>query len=623
MDPKTAIPTDSPARDPLVEGFDTIELNPILAQSRKEERLQRLNTRWIPTLRWIGFGLAAVIVFVYNHLADQSEFNRALPGFVLGTALYCAISGVTLRRFYRPYARVDIGLVFLTLDLLILLWAIHISGAESSWLVMLLLFRTADQSNTSFRRALAFAHLTPLAYLALMVYLAVVEQRPIDWTFQLGKATLLYCGNIYLALSVQGSDRSRRKTAAAVSMARTLIQRFDAQASDLETAWVEAAAASRAKGEFLANMSHEIRTPIGAILGLTELLAKSELPETTRKHVGLLQASAEGLLQLIDDVLDFSKVEAGKLELHKEPFNLRGAMGSLVEILEPRAHSQRLTLELTLDDRLPRHLLGDLPRLRQVLLNLLGNAIKFTDKGSVSLDVRASESALPAHAEDAIVVRFAVQDTGIGIAPEALETLFDPFVQADGSSSRRHGGTGLGLAISKQLVELMGGSIGCSSKPGEGSTFWCVIPMNIAAGVDDPTLQTGAYRNPLHSVQGCHILVAEDDPVNQVVVSHQLESLGHSAKVVENGYEALEALTLEPYDLVLMDCQMPSLDGYETTRRIRKLPGRLGQIPVVALTAHALEGDRHKCLAAGMDDYLPKPFREAELQEMLERWLQD
>ena len=375
--------------------------------------------------------------------------------------------------------------------------------------------------------------------------------------------------------------------------------------------------ALRVKSMFLANMSHEIRTPMNGILGLTEILLESPLPEREREHVRTVLQSGRALLKIINEILDFSKIEAGKLVLSPSDFNLNDFLQELMQLFGQQARQQGLALSLQLDPDTPAWVCADAGRLRQILANLLGNALKFTPAGSVVL--RVSSSPLQSAA---IRLVFEVTDTGIGISEAQHSQIFEDFNQGDSSSARRHGGTGLGLSIAMRLARLMNGSISVQSRQGFGSTF--VLKVQAHASQAHKAPQADAADVTGQFFPNSRVLVVEDNLVNQIVAQAALERLGCQVDLADGGAEGVQAARLQHYDLVLMDCQMPEVDGYEATRQIRlwELTQKSARrLPIAALTAHAMAGDREKCEAAGMDDYLSKPMSAADLQQLLLRWL--
>ena len=390
---------------------------------------------------------------------------------------------------------------------------------------------------------------------------------------------------------------------------------------DLCRAKEAAEEASRAKSEFLANMSHEIRTPMNGVLGVAELLLQTKLTDRQRQFVHTVRSSGKNLLYIINDILDFSKIEAGRLELEQIDFDLRELIDSIYDLFSGKASKKGLTLTSRVQKDIPRIVHGDPVRLRQVLTNLIGNAIKFTGQGSVNLQV-----TMEGHEPENCVLHFEVRDTGIGLTSDQRQGIFDAFTQADSSTTRKYGGTGLGLAISKQLVTLMGGDISVDSEPGLGATFRFTARLQVSHDQESAIAeyQKEQEESSLPTYRfDCRVLVAEDNPTNQIVVKGMLEILGCHVTPAANGREAVLMAKEGSYDIILMDCQMPELDGYSATAEIRaqERKGGCKPTPIIALTAHVMSGDREHCLQAGMDDYLGKPLQQNRLQDMLKKWL--
>lgn len=375
----------------------------------------------------------------------------------------------------------------------------------------------------------------------------------------------------------------------------------------------EAEQASKAKSDFLAMMSHELRTPMNGVLGMLQLLETTEMSQEQAEYTALATESTEHLLKVINDILDFSRIERDALELECIAFNLLELLQSSVQVFLHSAQQRGLQLHLETPPGLEQiEVRGDPTRIRQILVNLLGNALKFTEEGSIHVQVRWQPLD-----EQVLWLTCSVQDSGIGISPERLEHMFDAFQQADTSISRRYGGTGLGLPIARTLAERMGGTLTARSEAGQGSTFTLEIPLPFSQQNPRPVL---LERETSGDDNGHLVLLVEDNPVNQTVIEAMLRSLGYQVCLVADGAQALHHAEHFAYSAILMDCRLPIMDGYEATRQIRMLEGKQ-QLPIIALTANALQGDREACLAAGMNDYLAKPFKRADLQRILQRWL--
>ena len=538
-------------------------------------------------LVWLG----ANIVLVAIRWAQLQAFNRANPNqdelpawrrkFILGLIPHGAIWGVGAWMFLNAP------------ELLPRMLAVLILGGL----------------NSGAARSLASVKSAYLAY-------ALTTLGPVGLRFltydDVGGWTLAACTLTYALFLINTASLHRRDLQE--------LHRLNFQNEELVQSLTEARdraeSANRAKSEFLAIMSHEIRTPMNGVIGMLDILPYSGLPDAQRHQVDIAMNSADSLLRLLNDILDLSRIEAGELKFEQSPFSVRVLVGEVSALLSAPAATKKNHIRSSLDDLVPDAVMGDSLRLRQILLNLLGNAVKFTANGSIDLNVETIE-----HDAKSVVLQFSIIDTGIGMSPAVKAKLFQNFSQGDSSTTRRYGGSGLGLAISQRLVKGMGGEISVESEPDKGSRFHFTISLPLASELSRAQRTSfSIHDRPPPARPGPRILIAEDESSNLLIIRKLIEQLGYTSTACNNGAEAVSLVLAQPWDLILMDVHMPHLDGIEATKRIRADP-RMAELPIIALTASATLAERQVYLAAGLSDVLPKPVTRESVSECLNRWL--
>jgi len=640
----------------------------------RRERTWRLAAIELPLLRLGGSILLIIGVYINNRFLASGATLRGVVLVAAVVAIYAVVSWALVVFFLRREPSHDLTMATFAGDLIVWTFAIYESGAEASWLFFLPLLRVADQTQTTFRRALAFALFGTMCFAAMLGWVVVVDQRPIAPAEALAKVLFLLLSGIYISLAARTAEARRARLTEAIRVARE---------------------ASAAKSEFVANMSHEMRTPLQGVIGMLQLAIDDEPSEATVRRLKMARRSAEMLLSLIDDVLDFARIEARKIELQPVWFPIRQMVDDTMKALGVIAAAKHLTLSYIVRNDVPEIVWGDPVRLRQILVNLVGNAVKFTRAGEISVNVWRSANE----------IRFDVCDTGIGIEPALRKQIFQPFVQADSSHARRHGGAGLGLAIVTRLLEAMNGTVDVKSEQGTGSIFTITIPISTDAAADPPAWKpwehalagrlvavvepaamaravlAGVLRGrgmfasafasadevpagrfacavtndpsvavqpqvqvswpvaerelldavgealglvtpkgetthevPLHAVTSLRILLVEDNEVNREVLTEMLHRLGHTVTTASDGETALTQLGAGRFDVVFMDVQLPGIDGLEVTRRFQESGGTT---PIIGLTAHTSRESIDHCLIAGMKAVLTKPAGSAQLAAAL------
>jgi two-component system sensor histidine kinase/response regulator len=536
-----------------------------------------LQTRWYPLFRLGGSGALALSAVLHNVVEGRASTSN-LVAIIGGLAAWSLLSWLALARWHGRTGRVDLGIVVAFGDIVVWTLVIYLTGAERSLLFFLVLLRAADMRTASFRLVLLFGHFSVACYVLLLLYVAFVDRR-IDWPAEVVKVVILYLANVYLAFTAKAAD--------AVDASRDR--------------------ARAAKTAFLANVSHEMRTPLNGVIGGTRLLESTELSAAQRHHVAMVRSSAETLLQLIEEILDVSKLEANKLTIEPIAFALRATLTESLRPLTPAADVKGLLLRMRVADEVPDTLVGDPVRLRQIVVNLVSNAIKFTDDGEIEVRLTVE----PGDGDD-IVLHLTVRDTGIGIAPERRQAIFEAFTQAEGSTTRTRGGTGLGLTIASRLAELMGGRLWVESEVGRGSTFHVTLRVRLAPPRAEP---------PAPELAGLAALVAEPNQAHRAALVDMLDVWGLATTQAESSQEVLSQIARardagRPFDVLFLGIDLIGMDGLRLVERLRRADAFAGPI-VMLMRAVARRGDRERCAELGVNAVVTRPFSQSEVLDAL------